>query len=140
MRYGYEEGDVCRRDGCEGVIEIHPSENCSCHIAPPCSACTEHREHCPKCGYERKHDVVINDYVTSIEPSTSKYRSWELRPLDPSKIDWHTKPHSSSSMLREGVYPEGATRAEVESRVRGTFGGRFEFFLGGKFRYVAYTD
>jgi len=32
---------------------------------------------------------------------------------------------------------DGAT---VESVVKGTFGGRFEQFGGGKFKYIAYTD
>jgi hypothetical protein len=62
------------------------------------------------------------------------------RQLDPTRIDWHDKLHSGSSMLKEGVYPEGTTQAQVETKVKGTFGGRFEQFGGGKFRYVAYTD
>lgn len=62
------------------------------------------------------------------------------RKLDNSKIDWNTIAHSSSSMLRIGVYPEGTTREEVEAKVKGTFGGRFESFADGEFRYIAYTD
>jgi len=62
------------------------------------------------------------------------------RQLDTSKIDWHDKPHSGCSMVKEGVYPEGTTREQVEAKVKGTFGGRFEQFGAGKFRYVAYTD
>jgi len=53
---GYEEGDVCGRDGCEGVIEIHPVENCSCHINPPCSQCTAPREFCPVCDWEASEE------------------------------------------------------------------------------------
>lgn len=56
-----------------------------------------------------------------------------VRKLDHTKIDWHSKPHSGSSMVKEGVYPDGTTKAQVEEKVRGTFGG-------GRFRYVAYTD
>lgn len=62
------------------------------------------------------------------------------RKLDNSKIDWNTFAHSNSSMLREGVHPEGTTREDVEAKVKGTFGGRFEHFCGGKFRYIAYTE
>lgn len=62
------------------------------------------------------------------------------RTLDPTKIDFHSLPHSGSSMMKKGVYPEGTTRAEVEAKVRGTFGGRFESFGSGKFVYIAYTD
>jgi hypothetical protein len=43
-------------------------------------------------------------------------------------------------MLIDGVYPLGTTREEVVALVKGTFGGRFETFGNGKFRYVAYTD
>lgn len=62
------------------------------------------------------------------------------RPLDPTKIDYRIRSHSSSSQICEGVYPEGTTKAEVEARVRGTFGGRFESFGNGRFKYIAYTD
>ena len=62
------------------------------------------------------------------------------RPLDNSKIDYRVKMHTHFSMIKEGVYPEGTSREEVESVVRGTFGGRFELFENGKFRYIAYTD
>ena len=34
--YGYEEGDVCNRDGCRGIIEIEEPEVCGCHNNPPC--------------------------------------------------------------------------------------------------------
>ncbi len=53
---GYEEGDVCGRDGCKGILELHPVEGCSCHISAPCSACTTPSEYCPECGYEAKED------------------------------------------------------------------------------------
>jgi len=53
VEFGLYEGDVCNRNSCKGVIEEHPVENCSCHINPPCSACTEPREYCPECGWER---------------------------------------------------------------------------------------
>ena len=83
---------------------------------------------------------MINDFVVSVDKSTGVYRSCEPRPLDASKVDWHSKPHTNSSMIKEGVYPEGLSSAEVEEKVRGTFGGRFEYFGKGKFKYIAYTD
>lgn len=49
---GISEGSVCARDGCEGIMEIKPAENCSCHISPPCSACTDASLWCPECEYE----------------------------------------------------------------------------------------
>ena len=61
-------------------------------------------------------------------------------PLDPTKIDYRIKTHTNSSQICEGVYPEGTTREDVEKLVKGTFGGRFVYFEGGKFKYIAYTD
>jgi hypothetical protein len=43
-------------------------------------------------------------------------------------------------MIREGVYPDGTSQEQVRELVKGTFGGRFESFGGGKFRFIAYTD
>lgn len=62
------------------------------------------------------------------------------RPLDPTKIDYRIFTHSGCSQLCRGVYPEGTTKQQVEDRVKGTFGGRFNYFGEGKFEYVAYTD
>ena len=49
---GTEEGDVCGRDGCDGVMDWKPAENCSCHVSPPCSACVDAPLWCPECGFE----------------------------------------------------------------------------------------
>lgn len=32
---GCDEGDVCNRDGCQGVMFLPPVRDCSCHINPP---------------------------------------------------------------------------------------------------------
>lgn len=62
------------------------------------------------------------------------------RLLNPAKIDYTVDVHSNSSQVCEGVYPEGTTMAEVEQICKGSFGGRFEYFRDGKFKYIAYTD
>lgn len=46
------EGDPCNQPGCPGVIETKAVENCSCHISPPCGACTSACLICNTCGYE----------------------------------------------------------------------------------------
>lgn len=141
MKYGCDEGEICGRNGCTAVIELKESDrSCSCHINPPCSACTEAREWCPECGYERKDDFVMNGYVVNQNKTKDVFRCWEPRKLDDTKIDWHSKSHTSSSMIKEGVYPEGTSMAEVRKLVDGTFGGRFERFGAGKFTFIAYTD
>ena len=137
---GYEEGELCGRDGCEGTIAIDPSENCSCHLHPPCGSCTDpSRTHCSACDWRDKYEAM-NDFVVAVDRKTGVYKTWELRELDPTKIDYHTKAHTHFSMIKEGVYPPTMTRAEVEKEVKGTFGGRFNYFRDGKFCYVAYTD
>jgi hypothetical protein len=138
--FGYEEGEVCARKGCCGVIEQHEKEGCSCHISPPCHACTEPRNFCPECDWEEKNDTIINDFKVNVDPKSGVYKCWEPRPLDPTKLDYRSRSHSNSSMIKEGVYPEGMAMAQVLEEVRGTFGGRFEYFGSGKFKYIAYTD
>ncbi|NWE68985.1 hypothetical protein HX857_09730 [Pseudomonas gingeri] len=138
--FGYCEGDTCLRNGCKGVIQMREAENCSCHISPPCSACTAPRHFCDACEWDEADDEIINDFTVNVDKSTGNYRSWEPRPLDPKKIDYRIKWHTNSSQICEGVYPDGTTREEVQKLVIGTFGGRFEHFGKGKFKYIAYTD
>ena len=137
---GFVVGDTCNRRGCKGIIAEHPVENCSCHISPPCGQCTAPRAYCEKCGWEEADDVIVNDFVCNVDRKTGTYRMWTPRPLDATKIDWRSRSHTHFSMIKEGVYPEGTTKEEVLSEVRGTFGGRFVSFGNGKFKYIAYTD
>ena len=131
----YEKGDVCPECR-KGIIDWPPVENCSCHINPPCSACTDRLLACPECGWEDERP----DYKYVVITPGLSMREDAPRPLDNSKIDYRAKMHTHFSMIKEGVYPKGASREEVEAVVRGTFGGRFELFGNGKFKYIAYTD
>jgi hypothetical protein len=131
--------EICYRDGCKGTIEeLDTDRSCSCHINPPCSVCTEPREYCPECGWMASEEV---DPITQPE-STGGHTDWytKKKPLDKAKIDWRSKPHSSSSMIKEGVYPAGTTEEQVREKVNGTFGGRFEHFGNGTFKFIAYTN
>lgn len=140
--FGKEEGAICWRDGCHGVIAEKRVEGCSCHINPPCGACTDPREYCPECDWRAKDDDgVLNGYtIKYADKKEGILASWKPRPLDPRKIDYRVSSHTSASQICEGVYPEGTSREEVLKQVKGTFGGRFDSFGGGKFKYVAYTD
>lgn len=122
LTLGYYEGDQCNRDGCRGHIEMHPVENCSCHIAPPCSACTSLRMFCPGCGWEEKDDPMVVQEITTIHLGGPWGVERTKRVLDPTKIDYRIEMHSSSSQLCIGVYPPGVSSKEVEAVVRGTFG------------------
>ncbi len=45
-----EEGSQCP-DCWEGIMELPPVENCSCHINPPCEACVNNKLECSGCGW-----------------------------------------------------------------------------------------
>ena len=50
--HGEEEGDICYRLACPGIIELEPLENCSCHLGhPPCWNCTNRKLFCPECDW-----------------------------------------------------------------------------------------
>lgn len=144
---GQLEGEACKRDGCQGVIVEAASEGCSCHISPPCSSCTTPREYCPECDWRASDDEVqFNDFMVRPANPAGAWSSYRPRPLDPTRLDWRSKPHSNSSMIKEGVFPHPMTQSDVQKAVIGTFGGRFQSFREataerpGAFTYIAYTD
>ena len=136
-----EEGDKCPELGCGGVLYFPRVENCACHISPPCSACTDNRLTCNECGWT--DDSPEETYIP-VAPGLSM-RELRPRPLDNTRVDWRAKLHTGSSMIKEGVYPpawgdDAEAMIKVRAEVDGTFGGRFERFGGGKFKFIAYTD
>ena len=44
------EDSICPE--CSGSLYYPEVENCSCHINPPCSACTDNPLTCEDCGWE----------------------------------------------------------------------------------------
>lgn len=53
-----EEGDVCAECGA-GKMKYERDGGCSCHIAPPCSACVEAKLTCTKCGWRPNEDDAL---------------------------------------------------------------------------------
>jgi len=92
---------------------------------------------CPECGWTDEQEPPIR--IVHVGGGIGVVEC-KPRQLDSTKIDYRSKSHTASTMIKIGVYPEGATQQEVEREVRGTFGGRFEQFGSGRFRYIAYTD
>ena len=137
MNLGYETGDKCNREGCPGIIHEREKRSCSCHINPPCSACTDPRAYCEVCGWDSQDELPVGN---KLEYKYGEYKSKEFKDLDRTKIDWIPLRHTHFSMVKKGVYPEGTTAGEVAEKVKGTFGGRFTSFGNGKFEYIAYTD
>jgi hypothetical protein len=136
----YEEGDGCPELGCNGKLVYGPVENCSCHISAPCNSCVENPLVCNICHYTYEPPPFTETVELVCGDLMIKSIHLPPRPLDPTKIDYRTHPHTHFSMIKEGVYPPGVTLKEVEAVVKGTFGGRFESFKDGKFKYIAYTD
>jgi len=137
MYQGYhEEGDECPEKGCSGILDWPETENCSCHICPPCSSCTDKVLVCNDCCWEDERPDY--KYVAAAPGLSILERA--PTPLDNTKIDYRSKMHTASTMIKEGVYPEGVTPDEVRKEVNGTFGGRFDQFVGGRFKFIAYTD
>lgn len=147
---GYCEGEKCGRDGCDGSIQMRDPDNCSCHLSAPCSACTYPRCYCDSCEWDESDDPAPaiapisqkeQDYWKAQRDEWARLRSL---PLDSAKVSWRDSHHTHFSMIKEGVYPQSdddsADREMVAKEVRGTFGGRFDYFGGGKFKYIAYTD
>lgn len=136
----YEEGDTCPECH-EGKLDWVREGSCSCHICAPCSACTNKVLECNKCGYQPEEpeykDIPITFDYNGVFLSQ---RAYKPKPLDNTKIDYRIKAHTASTQICEGVYPEGTSMEDVRKIVKGSFGGRFEEFGGGKFKYIAYTD
>ena len=51
-----EEGSLC--PACrKRRLDFDPPDDCSCHINPPCFACTERGLVCPACGWRQGDDL-----------------------------------------------------------------------------------
>ena len=153
---GYLKGETCDRDGCNGIIDEHYSEGgCSCHINPPCGYCETSREYCPECGWDGREEQMA--YYDAQKPTPEQQARWDEEnrkqserdeifykkmrgELPIEKIEYIIKCSGNSTMTKEGFFPKGTSMSEVLKEVRGTFGGRFEYFTNRKFKYIAYTD
>ena len=147
---GQEVGEVCNREDCKGVIEEHEKEgSCSCHINPPCGVCTTNREYCPECNWSGEEEYYNSDSQTQnsynrmmdqYEARINRIRQMMRGELPITELEYYALSHTHFTMIKEGVYPEGMTSQEVYKEVQGTFGGRFERFDSGRFKFIAYTD
>lgn len=52
MKSIHEEGDNCKDEQCTGTYEFSESQNCTCHISPPCDDCVDVPLVCNECGEE----------------------------------------------------------------------------------------
>lgn len=157
MELGIVKGEVCNRDGCEGIIDEHEKEGCcACHINPPCSYCTTDTSYCPVCDWSCEDDCVATVIDPEVEKRNREYyklqnEKWEAartlfysryngkEPIP--KLEIRAEGHTHFSMIKRGVFPKGTeTKESLYPKVRGTFGGRFTRFNDYSFEYIAYTD
>ena len=127
MEYGYNEGEVCNRDGCTGIIEKPKGEgSCSCHSSPPCSYCTDSRSVCPECGWDgREEQIEAENKDTELYLSTKRKASNTERtsdkeildaysggsPLD--KMQWFVSKRWHSGYEATGWKPPNVTREDI---------------------------
>lgn len=154
MEKGVLKGDNCNRNGCKGIINEHEKEGCcSCHINPPCGYCTTDTSYCPVCNWSAEEElneteskrkltktIRYDDIMEVLEARRQDIldKMEHKKPID--KIEWLSESHTHFSMIKKGVYPNGATEDDVIKEVNGTFGGRFTKFDKNAFEFIAYTD
>jgi len=144
-----EEGCNCPECG-KGKMELPPVEGCSCHINPPCSACTNNRLTCNSCGWEE----LEPEYTPAVPSKEQKsyYEKWN-REYEEAKKRGHTFPHggrifnvdydssSGSTMEFTGQYEGPVTAEDIFNKIGdGTFGHRGPIMANGRFSYTKITD
>lgn len=133
MKNALEEGATCPT-GCGGTLHLPPVEGCSCHIAPPCGACTDQRLTCDACGWElpeAKEECWPDTTTPKSEPNP-----WLVQHQE-AKRRGHTFAHggrvfdvshngrSGSTQVIEGRYEGPVTAADIIGYFgEGTFGHR----------------
>ena len=159
---GYIKGEICNREGCDGIIEERDSEgSCSCHINPPCSYCETSRAYCPKCDWDGEEEQA--EYHLGQTKASNEYYELNKERIDreqkekelreekfyrqyrgqevPTELDYRIRSHTHFTQIVFGVFPpETETTSSIYEKVKGTFGGRFTKFNNYSFEFIAYTD
>jgi hypothetical protein len=135
------EGDECPHS-CGGHLDYAEVENCSCHINPPCSACTDRPLVCDTCFYEVENDPY-KPYAQTIDVT----RWWEKKPVskdlgDGKRIyDYDYNSSSGSTMVWKGKFEGPVTASDILKHFgTGRFGHRGPFIYGNSFEFTQITD
>ncbi len=113
------EGVECRDPKCTGTLEFPPVENCSCHINPPCSACTLVELECTVCGMTEKEWSGIdpnNDMLTEDEDEAKR------KEFDAVMRERSTKRHLHPEQLTEILEEEGRAK-QLANAIEKTLSG-----------------
>lgn len=128
----------CKECG-EKDLETERQRDCSCHISPPCSACTDAPYICRNCGeiYEIEHSTVKSNYKPMPLPKRKT-----LKDLDRTKISWlHTGNGGKTFHDIHGYAPAGTTQKDLLDHMGLTNRPclpRFKSFKSGGYFHLSY--
>lgn len=112
---------------------------CSCHINPPCGYCTGMMLCCNQCDFI--------DEPPPLETKSYNLPAWKPEPYKPKPCGngmitgYRYDGSSGSTMVFEGTYTGDVTNSDLlEFFGTGTFGHRFGFCGGGRFKFTKITD
>jgi hypothetical protein len=147
MNTVFEEGGKCPE--CEGSLYYPKVRGCSCHINPPCSACTDQRLQCDTCDWEESEPEPTPPPTQAERDGWAKWlKEWEearqrghTLPGGGRIFDIHDDGRSGSTMVITGRYEGDVTAAEIFAYFGdGTFGHRGPTLANGRFSYTKITD
>lgn len=135
-----EEAGGCPEQ-CGGHLHYPKVEDCSCHISPPCAACTDVCLTCGFCGW-REPLVPVRASETAVSTP------WWDRPKPSHDLgngkrifDYGYDSRSGSTMVYRGRYEGEVTAADIIALLGdGTFGHRGPALSNGHFAYTKITD
>lgn len=133
------EGSICPK--CDGTLVYPPVKDCSCHINPPCAACTDSRLTCDKCGWERPDATQPEEASVPIKPY-EPFKGWEYKLSGGRRLHSVFYDGSSGSTMEFRGHIEGVvTEQEIfECLGDGTFGHRGPTIFRDSFTYTKITD
>lgn len=135
------EGGECPE--CKGVMAFPPVENCSCHISPPCHACTSNLLTCSMCGLEQPIPLneekyrLLDGCITEYCPTQPTMELGNGKRI----FDYDYDSSSGSTMVYRGSYKGDVTPQDIINAFgSGTFGHRGPTMNNGRFTYTLITD
>lgn len=137
-----EEGQNCPE--CNKALMKFHVENCSCHISPPCSSCTDAPLMCQGCGYTYEFEREVYKSSKTADYSYMPYgRKSRVADLGDGKklLDFEYDSSSGSTMVYRGKIEGNVTPKDILDYFgSGTFGHRGPSILGNSFTFTKITD
>ena len=143
-----EEEELCNQCNV-GFMRLH-IEGCSCHISPPCSACTSAPLICDKCGHTQEAPELHTPVPTESDKAfmaiyQNKSKSWkeQLDDLPAGVFGFIRHPSDDGwGMTVRGKYPNGMTGEEILKKCGIDKYGCPHFYelLNGKFMFTYTYD